>query len=733
MIIVGSGWTITLTVGIFLAFYQAPEGQRSPVLWLTSLHTLKGNQPLHTVIFENFLPACSVALVAIPLSIALGIASGASPMMGLATAVVAGCVAGAFGSSAFNIVGPAGALVGILLRYTSMYGVEVLPWLSLISSAMVVVTIITRLHEYCLFMPKCVFEGFTVGIALTIGLGQLDFALGLAAGPPQHIHGIELSPVMWRLIASVKAIHTFHIPSIVLFVVGVVGMALCYRWKATVPWIVPFTFLCVPFGILCDPDALGLIPIDIPTLQSKYGVSSCWFAQPLTPLPQVIDAASGGGYLDVLAGAGAVAFVGVLETLISAKIASVHAGMDFGIDEELQGLALAHFACGFCGLMPPSGVFVRANVNRTSGCTHKTSHFMHALMVLVLSAIGMRFFSFLPLSAVAAVLVTASIRMTPFAYICSLAERHKRSLGLLLVVAIISFVVDSVVGLAVGTIVALLITAKETSAGHAELSVTAEGGKRNADGSPKMLTIDAMALDNVAMAAAGPKSHRASVVFQEKAQAGGRRTSIAFGVMGLQEGEQTEQGQFASTMTRPQSRDDIQKGERMCRQVSSRKTRVYFYSFIGQVSFLNADKHAERLHAVLECHPHAVVLCMQNVPWIDPDGLDALRMILDMFVKNNVAIYLAGARTHVLERLQKEAWFLEADKQHRVFPFAQLALSAATADISNEESSSHDSSSGLSEDDDDHDRPKALAKVKASPRPEGTPRPRTESGQLLPE
>jgi len=96
---------------------------------------------------KNALPAFSVALLALPIMMGFAIASGIPPMMGLATANVAGVLCGAFGSSAFNIVGPTPALVGMCIRYTATYGVEVLPWMSLISSALVVATIVLRLHQ----------------------------------------------------------------------------------------------------------------------------------------------------------------------------------------------------------------------------------------------------------------------------------------------------------------------------------------------------------------------------------------------------------------------------------------------------------------------------------------------------------------------------------------------------------------------------------------------------------
>merc|ERR1712151_871110 len=119
-----------------------------------------------------------------------------------------------------NIVGPAGALVGILMRFTATYGPEVLPWLSLMSACMITLTILLRLQEYCMFMPKAVFEGFTVSVALTIGLGQTDFAFGLSPAPPTKVEGLELSPAIWKLAASIKAFGTITTSSSVYFLVG---------------------------------------------------------------------------------------------------------------------------------------------------------------------------------------------------------------------------------------------------------------------------------------------------------------------------------------------------------------------------------------------------------------------------------------------------------------------------------------------------------------------------------
>lgn len=639
------GWALVLALGVGAQLWEAKNSEAGFASMLTCA-TLKGSQPLHIVVKENIMPAMTVTLVSIPLSMALGIAAGAGPVTGLITAVIGGGVAGCFGSSAFNIVGPAGALAGLLMRYSIIYGPDILPWLSLVSAVLVFVMTALKLHTYCMFMPKCVFEGFTLGVALTIGLGQLDAGLGLRPGPLPHVHGIELSPLMFKLAASFQALHTIQVSSISLFLIGVVGMLLLFKWKPSIPWLVPFALVTLVIGALCDPKAFGVIDVLLPTLRMRYGFLEPNFANPLVPLQELIEAseANGGTYGDFMVGAMSVAFVAVLETLISAKIAASKGSMDFDTETELWGLGLSHIACGICGAMPPTGVFVRTSVNLRSGATHKTSQALHAILIAILLALCIRVCSFLPESAVAAILVVSSIRMAPLEYIASTWQHHKHTFGLLFLVAALCFVIDSVVGLVVGTIVGLLWVAKETAQGHAEVSVSAQGGVRNSDGSPQMISIDASAIDKTVLAPFASKIGR-------------HRTSMAFeNIDNWDEASMKNhrQQQYCIHRTRSQFISDTVQtvgSEPMTTAPSCRGDRVYLYRFLGQVSYLNGEKHVERLNAILECTPKAIVLDLGHVSWIDADGIEAFEMVIKQFHARKVEVFLAAPRPLVQMQL----------------------------------------------------------------------------------
>ena len=137
-----------------------------------TVETTEGRMPLREAVQRNLPAAVTVAIVSLSLSIALGIASGAGPQAGLSTAVWGGIAGGLFASSPYNIIGPAGALAPLLSAYAAQWGAEMLPWIAAGSAVLVFATYASGLQRYMLIMPTAVFEGFTLAVSLSIGLGQ---------------------------------------------------------------------------------------------------------------------------------------------------------------------------------------------------------------------------------------------------------------------------------------------------------------------------------------------------------------------------------------------------------------------------------------------------------------------------------------------------------------------------------------------------------------------------------
>jgi len=142
---------------------------------------------LKGLVKENFMPGITVALVSVPLSCALAIAQGATPMMGLDTAIYGPAVGGLLGGSHYNILGPAGALVNIVGTLALVNGQAIIPLVALFGGMLSFLVYLLKLEKYCTMIPLSVLEGFSLGVATTIGLGQFGNAFGLY-NLPKHKH-----------------------------------------------------------------------------------------------------------------------------------------------------------------------------------------------------------------------------------------------------------------------------------------------------------------------------------------------------------------------------------------------------------------------------------------------------------------------------------------------------------------------------------------------------------------
>ena len=133
----------------------------------------------------NWKSGLTVALVSLPLSLSIAIASGAEPVQGILTAIWAGFIASLFGGSSFNIVGPAGALTGILAAFAFESGFELLPSVAIVTGVFVLIAYLLRLERYIVFIPSSAIHGFTLGVAILIASGQINSALGM---PKLQVH-----------------------------------------------------------------------------------------------------------------------------------------------------------------------------------------------------------------------------------------------------------------------------------------------------------------------------------------------------------------------------------------------------------------------------------------------------------------------------------------------------------------------------------------------------------------
>ncbi len=411
-------------------------------------------------IARNWKSGLTVALVSIPLSVSLAVASGTSPVVGILTAIWAGIAASIFGGSNFNIVGPTGALSGILVAYAVIHGAETLPMIAILTGVFVLVAYFFKLERYLVFVPGSAIHGFTLGVALIIGLNQLNFALGLS-GLPKHEKFVE------NVMESLAHVGSASIATI-LFFVGF--LAFLMIWKRRVPKF-PGPIVVAVLGIL-----LGIVgsfyslPFSLATLGSLYPDLS-----PALFLPTTFTFSQ-----SMVAPALAVAFVAILETILSAKIADGMTKTKHNKHKEVRGLAVANILAGVMGGMPATAALARTSLNVKTGADDKMSATVSSIAIAVISLFFLTYFKYIPLAVIAAILVYVAISMVETEHFKRMFFHDKKNFYLSLATAGVTVYWDPIIGILLGVGVALLVLVEKISRGQFDMTIN-DKNKRMVD------------------------------------------------------------------------------------------------------------------------------------------------------------------------------------------------------------------------------------------------------------
>ncbi len=414
----------------------------------------------------NWKSGLSVALVSVPLSLSLGIAAGGTPIMGIITAIWAGLIAGMLGGSKFNVVGPAGALAGILALNALQYTPGILPFLAIGAGLISLAVWALGWDKYLIFIPSSVVHGFTLGVALTIGFGQLNAALGLT-GLPSH------ETILENIIESLRNVAATDFAALVPFLIGL-GL-LFYIIKKKPLW--PNSIIVAILGIAAGyASSIGVIPFHMVTLAEKYPA----LALNLFSIPSLGALRASAAFADISAIAqvmlvvrlsAVVAFVLILETLLSAKIADGMTKTKFDSKKEMLGVALANIVSGIFGGIPASGVFARTALNIKSGATSAYSQIIQALLVGVITFVLLPGFQYIPMSIIASILVYVAIRMVVREHFVKFYTFDKVAFVTSMVVAILSIAYEATTGILVGTAAALLFLVNRISSAQSNITV----------------------------------------------------------------------------------------------------------------------------------------------------------------------------------------------------------------------------------------------------------------------
>lgn len=385
---------------------------------------------LHTF-SQNWRAGLTVALVSIPLSVSLAIASHATPVAGIITAIWAGLSTSLVGSSNYDVVGPTGALSGLIASCSMSHGCGSLPTLALVSGLIIFIIYALKLERYIHYIPEGVIYGFMLGVACIIMLNQINFACGLH-GLPTH------EKLIWNIWESLNHITALSWSSISIFGAFTIALFIIQYKFPYIPGIIVLTPLGIVLGYCAQ---INIIPISCATLQTTFGP----IVMKLGELPTL-------QFSSALVFSGiAVALIAIIETLLSAKIADRITKTHHNARQEIVGLAVANIVSGLIGGMPATAALARTSLNIKSGATSKMAQGLSSIFIALISVLLLPWFSYMPEAVIAAILVFIAVRMIEREHFSLLYQHDKKSFCLAMIVALLCIVFDPMIGIVGGT------------------------------------------------------------------------------------------------------------------------------------------------------------------------------------------------------------------------------------------------------------------------------------------
>jgi SulP family sulfate permease len=382
------------------------------------------------------LAGITVALVALPLSIAIAIASGADPKAGLVTAIIGGFLISLLGGSRVQIGGPTGAFIVVVYGVIAQHGMDGLMLATLMAGIILAIGGLLRAGRFIALVPEAVIEGFTIGIALIIAVSQLKDLLGLSTARVSA-DLIEALPALWAARDAVNP------AALMIGLFSIAGMTLLRR---TAPWF-PGSLLVIAAASAAV--LFFLLPVD--TIQSRFGALPA--GMPMPSLPHVSIARIS----DLLPSAFVIAFLAGVESLLSAIVADRMIEGRHRASAELFAQGAANIASPLFGGLPATGAIARTATNVRAGGRTPVAGIVHSLVILLVVLGAGRLVGYLPMPALAGLLMlTAWLMSEPDRW----RERMKLRPGdraLLFLTMFLTVVTDLTIAIAVGTVAGLAL------------------------------------------------------------------------------------------------------------------------------------------------------------------------------------------------------------------------------------------------------------------------------------
>ena len=363
----------------------SPRGASFAELFTPKLITVLREGYGLTDLRADIVAGLTVAIVALPLSMAIAIASGVTPDRGLYTAIIGGFVVSLLGGSRFQVGGPAGAFIVLVALTVERHGVDGVMLATMMAGVFLMAAGLLRIGTYVKFIPYPVTVGFTAGIAVIIFASQLRDLLGLT------LPGHEPSELLPKLTALWHAAGTVNVWAIALAILAIVAMVVIRRLWPTWPSIL--------IGVVVATLAAWALALPVETIGSRFGGIPQTLPSPSLP------AFSFAKMQAVLPDAIAFALLAAIESLLSAVVADGMTGRRHRSNCELMAQGVANIASPLFGGICVTGLIARTATNIRAGARGPVAGMMHSAFLLVFMLIAAPLASYIPLSALAAVLV----------------------------------------------------------------------------------------------------------------------------------------------------------------------------------------------------------------------------------------------------------------------------------------------------------------------------------------
>ncbi|MBQ7266216.1 MAG: STAS domain-containing protein [Firmicutes bacterium] len=408
----------------------------------SSPQELKGKE-----LIRDIIAGLIVAIVALPLSIALAISSGVSPQVGLITAIFAGFVISFWGGSRVQIGGPTAAFVVIICGIIEAHGIDGLIISTILAGIFLVLFGVFKLGDVIKFIPFPITVGFTTGIAVTLFATQLNDFLGL------NLSGLS-SEFLPKCLAYIQNLDKIDMPSLVT---GLAAVAIIIGWgkiNKKIPGSLVALLVCTTAVYFLQKNGHFT---QIQTIGTKF--KDLNGTLPMPKIPDFVHA----NIPALIQPALTIAILAGIESLLSAVVADGMTGDKHNSNQELIAQGLANILSALFGGLPATGAIARTATNVKNGGHTPIAGIVHAIVIFIIMLVAMPLAKLIPMSVLAAVLIVVSLNMCQFREFVEIAHTTKTDLCVLLLTFVLTVIFDLVVAIEFGMVLAMFMFMKKMS------------------------------------------------------------------------------------------------------------------------------------------------------------------------------------------------------------------------------------------------------------------------------